>query len=337
MSRYFFLFHALYLCLVFISAVSCVPAESPSRDAADDSTSIEGQDGEDKANGKKGELIIGLGTIKSTLIPESSGLAISSHVENAIWTINDSGNSTDLFLLKTSGEILSKIGLPQSKNIDWEAMSGFSVNGKHYLLLADVGDNQSGRSRCQLYVFVEPNLKLALADTPVEKLPLEGEQVTTRLEFSYEDGPRNCEAVGVDSAGKEIWLVEKIYITDTSAPAAGIYVLPLPLREISQPVVAKRIADFPIRNVTGMAFSPDGKRLIIRNYLNAHLYSRQQGETWKEVVQKTKPQTVLLPIQLQGEAVCFTPDSQSLIVTSEFGNQMIWQVKLDHYFEPQKQ
>lgn len=281
----------------------------------------------------KQKTVFKLGTNNTEEIPESSGLAFSFHVEDAVWTHNDSGHLPELFLLKTTGQLLARIRLSDSRNVDWEAMCRFAINDKSYLLVADVGDNQKNRSQCQLYVFIEPDLAPALAAVPAAKLPLIQTLAATKLEFTYEDGPRNCEAVAVDVVGKQIWLIEKIYTTDQTSKPPGVFVLPLPLTQIDSPVVAKRIANFPIRNVTGMAFSSDGKRLIVRNYFNAHLYSRRDGESWEEIVRKTRPQPVVMPLQAQGEAICFTPDSQSVIVTSEFSNQAIWQVNLDWYFE----
>ncbi|MFK7768800.1 MAG: hypothetical protein AB8B55_16390 [Mariniblastus sp.] len=272
--------------------------------------------------------LVALGTSSNPEILESSGLARSAFVENGIWTLNDSGNANKLFLLKHDGKLLAKIELERSKNVDWEAMARFTHDEKSYLIAADVGDNLRQRKNCQLYLVAEPDLSAKIGDKPIEaKLD------PIRIDFAYEDIPKNCEAVAVNEIGKQIWLVEKVYYTSKQKESPGIYVLPMTTTRPSKPLVAKRIADFPIRNVTGMDFSPDGKRLIIRNYVNAHLYSREEGQTWPEVVSKTKPQAVVLPLQRQGEAICFSADSNSVIVTSELNRQIIWQVGLEQYFK----
>ena len=41
--------------------------------------------------GEQDELLISLGINANDKLLESSGLAHSSHVENAVWTLNDSG------------------------------------------------------------------------------------------------------------------------------------------------------------------------------------------------------------------------------------------------------
>ncbi len=286
---------------------------------------------QDSEKPKVEPLLKSLGRNSNSEILESSGLGISTFVQDAIWTINDSGQSNELFLLQTDGNLLARFELPDAKNVDWEAMSQFTIDGHSYLLVADVGDNLKNRKDYQLHLFREPDCSKVIL--PPTELPIKRKVNSTTIGFNYEDGPKNCEAICVDVIAKEIWLVEKVYYDASQKKPPGIYTLPLSLEANATPQVAKRIGDFAPRNVTGMAFSPDGKRLLIRNYLNAHLYSRTEKETWRHVVKKRTPTEVVLPIQRQGEAVCFTPDSSAALLTSEFKRQPIWLVGLKQYFE----
>lgn len=276
------------------------------------------------------ELLQSLGINSNRGLAESSGVSICSFVKNSIWTHNDSGHSSELFLLRTDGKLLAKVKLNNARNVDWEAMSRFKIDNKSYLIVGDVGDNRARRKACQIYLIQEPDLAKQLAAKPDK--PIETSVKATRIDFTYPDGARNCEAIAVDVLANQIWLIEKIYVNKRGSTPPGIYVLPLRLQPVEKSLVAKRIGSFPPSNVTGMDFSPDGRRLIIRNYLNAHLYSRVD-ETWEAVIKKTIPNVVVLPIQRQGEAVCFTEDSQALILTSELNRQPIWQVNLKSNFE----
>lgn len=272
--------------------------------------------------------LIVLGTNNNSEISESSGLAYGTFVGDSIWTHNDSGHAAHLFLMRTNGELLGRVQLRGVKNIDWEAMAGFQMDGKPLLAVADVGDNDSRRKSCQIYVLPEPRITVRDAtEGPIQ--PTQKVLDAARIEFEYSDGPRDCEAIGVDVNSKQIWLVEKVFYNQPRAKVPGIYVLPLTTKPTDRALVAKRIADFPIRSVTGMAFSPNNKRLIIRNYLNAHLYTRGEEETWEEVVSKSKPIAVSMPLQRQGEAICFSPDSKAVILTSEVKGQPIWKVRLE--------
>lgn len=266
-----------------------------------------------------------LGTNRNKEVTESSGLAFSRQIPNAVWTINDSGNSNRAFLLQTNGKLLAELKLKDSDNIDWEALADFEIDGQPYLMIADVGDNSRRRKSYQLYFFPEPDLseQIRTADKKTVKQTVK----PRRLQFKYEDGPRNCEAIGVDTDNQKVWLVEKVSFGAKRKKTPGVYVLEFSLTPEKKTLVAKRLAGFPPRNVTGMDFSRDGKSLIIRNYLNAHLYTRLGDQPWSEIINQTTPRSVVLPLQRQGEAICFTPDSQDMIVTSEFNSQPIWKIK----------
>ena len=295
--------------------------------SAGKAASIFAQAKEAKGEVKAQDVLVSLGINSNPRLIESSGVSVCSFVENTIWTHNDSGHSSHLFLLKTDGVLLAKVKVNNARNVDWESMSRFKLGGKSYLMVGDVGDNLARRRNCQLYLIEEPDLSSKLPEKP-GKEPIETSANPIRLDFTYPDGARNCEAIAVDVVGKQIWLVEKIYLDKRGEDPPGMYVLPLATNSFEKPIVAKRVADFPPCNVTGMDFSPNGRRLIIRNYLTAHLYSRVDDETWEDVIKRTNPNVVVLPLQRQGESVCFTDDSKSIIVTSELNRQPIWRVNL---------
>lgn len=306
-----------------------------------------------------------LGVNKNASIPESSGLAISS-VKDAVWTINDSGkgDKTSLLLLHQNGKLLDQVFV-DAKNVDWEAMSRAFIDKQPWLVIADVGDNLQRRLKYQLYLTPEPVFRKADASNLEER----NVAPTTKVELTFSSAgthpndlavlnkkpeqkkraknskPINCEAIAVDPLTNDIWFVEKVYINSNQKTAPGIFALPLPksiakTNDVSSPEhhpaakiqMAERIGDFPIRNVTGMAFSPDGNKLLIRNYFGAHLYRRREKESWRQTIKRTKPIKVAIPLQRQGEAVCFTPDSNAIILTSEVVNQPVWRVGLTDYY-----
>ena len=183
-------------------------------------------------------------------------------------------------------------------------------------------------------------------------------QTSLPAESADQDGAKNksslvrqdCEAVSVDPTTLDIWFVEKVHLNRDRKIVPGIFVLPMPksqlsvhagdlsaaataIQESTARPVAKRIGSFPVRYVSGMSFSPDGKKLIIRNYLTAHLFIRPDDKTWQQTVVEQKPILVALPLQSQGEAICFAEDSQSVIVSSEGTRQPIWKVDLQVYFD----
>lgn len=301
------------------------------------------------------------GVLDVKRLSESSGLAQAA-LPGCYWTINDSGNPSDIFLFREDGEKIAKLKIKGAKNRDWESLARYVDGDQQWIVAANVGDNQRSQKRYQLYYFLDPTIT---GGKTLSKKRLKNLKSARSLavEFSYSDGSMSgfvsmdCEAVGIDPLNGDVWMTEKVQLGRNRNVKPGLYVLPAPkarLRDFldrsvegsnrtskaaseqsfaSKRLIAERIGDFPFRNVTGMSFSPDGKKLIIRNYFSAHLYIRARGKTWRETVGGQTPIGVALPFQGQGEAVCFTADSNSILITSEGKLQPIWKVDLAPYLE----
>ncbi len=301
------------------------------------------------ATDQKEEPLIALGRIEDDRIVESSGVVTArpdpeGNPSNAIWTFNDSGGEPILFRVSVKGKTQATLRLNEATNRDWETMCSFTIEQKRFLAVGDVGDNSFNRKSCQIYVCEEPAVKLKKSKKKKKKRKIRDlEAEVSTIDFKYEDGTHNCEAMSYNAEDNTFWFVEKVYVDDKRKTAPGFYVLPNPLAVKSdqkkdqekkdQENIARRVGDFPVRNVTGMAFSPDGQRLVIRSYFAAWMFEKPEGKTWLETIDQTKPKTLALPLQSQGEAICFSPDSNSLLVTSEMKNAIIWQVSLDQKSE----
>ncbi len=286
-------------------------------------------------------LFVQVGTLDSQLIPESSGLAMSFQHADFFWTINDSGNSNTVFGLKRTGELMVEITLEGATNRDWESMSRFSAGEVNYLVVAESGDNRSRYDSGRLYVFPEPDL----SDL---SQPVKQSVQPNTVEFVYEGGACDCEAVAVDPTTHDLWLFEKISkVVSQRKPGAFRIEAKDWIDQATGaetkagrggPIIASKVCDLQHHFITAGEFSRDGKRLIIRNYVHAQLFERiatANGETasWETVIRSGQSTLIPLPFQRQGESIAFTQDGQSVIVTSEFVKQPIWQVKVDEYLE----
>ena len=288
----------------------------------------------------KDNRFIKLGQILDRKVVESSGVAIAAskadEPASAIWTFNDSSGKEKLYRIGFEGRTEAVVDLKGARNRDWEAMCSYKVDDQRFLAVGDVGDNLSKRKSCTVYVMPEPTFDFQV-DFHGKLIPQETKVKPKSFEFTYEDGPHNCEAMGYNSADKSYWFVEKILVINRKKTQPGIYVLMDPLNLANDPDdkkekpknVAKRIAEFPVRNVTGMAFSDDNKKLVIRSYFAYFVFEKEEGETWQESITRSKPVPQPLPLQTQGEAICFLPDGNSVLVTSELSNAIIWKVLLD--------
>ena len=138
------------------------------------------------------------GLVTSEELVEISGLAASRVHADVLWAINDGGNPARLYALDRRGGILARFEVKGARNLDWEDLAGFELDGKHYLLVADTGDNGGRRKEFQLHVFEEPD---ALQDGTLAP--------AWTIRARWPDGPRDCEAVAVDAAAGQVLLVSK--------------------------------------------------------------------------------------------------------------------------------
>lgn len=279
---------------------------------------------------QESESVRMLGVMRSRALSEVSGLALASGEPLQLWAHNDSGDSTRIFRIAGDGQLLDEFQLEGAAHRDWEDICSFSRAGERYLLVGDVGDNSTQRESCQLYLLSEPK-----SNTSSEAVPPRKQAVSSRrIEFRYEDGPRNCEALAFDTSSDSLLLVEKLLGSAPEQTQAGVYQLSLqPLLDnrsssADQPLVAQRIGDLPWRNVTGLDLSADGRKLFIRTYFEGYLLERGSDETWATRLKGQLPQALQLPVEAQGEAVCFSADAKAVLLTSEFVFQPIWRLEL---------
>jgi hypothetical protein len=253
--------------------------------------------------------------IQSLAITEASGLAVSPTNPDLMWVINDSGGTTDLLLLGTDGMDRGKVVLKGVKNVDWEDLASFTLDGKSYLLVADTGDNNAKRETRAFHILREPALPAAGKNLDATALP------AWQIQFRYEGGPRDCESVAVDpKAGKILFISKRtdppeVYELPLRAPAKkGI----LTARQIGSTSVKSPSGDlFAFSNQpTGLDISADGSLAAVVTYYGVFLFARAPAESWAEAFSK-KP-AALPPHRLgQAESVAFSKDGKTIFAVSE--------------------
>jgi len=247
-------------------------------------------------------------------IDESSGLACSRLRPGVFWTHNDSGDRPRIYAFDAAGRDLGCFTVRGARAVDWEDMASFRLRRKAYLLLADVGDNASARRSCQLYIVPEP---------PLNKAKRAGHgavDVVVKIDFTYQDGPHNCESVAVDP------LAKKIYLATKELPGlAKVYELPLPARSPGKVLKAKSIAMIAVSMATAMDISADGRRAVILSYGPAYEYVRREGESWAAAFSR-RARRLEMPPRVQGESICYGPAGRRLYLTSEKLPTPLWLV-----------
>ena len=233
-------------------------------------------------------------------IDEASGMADSRSQPGNVWIEQDSGNPAELTLLGYNGVVKGKISVPGVTNRDWEELSigPGPREGVNYLYIGEIGDNNTNHDVSQIYRFPEP----ASLQTPITQIE--------RINFRYPDGPRDAEAMFVDPATKDIYIISK------RESKVRLYSLPYP-QDVNQVTVAKSYGELPTTFVTSAAISPDGAEMLVRTYAQVYYYKRDAGQSISDALQFGNTRQLTIRAEPQGEAVCFEKDNKGFFTISE--------------------
>ncbi|MFM9048721.1 MAG: hypothetical protein ACKOMX_01565 [Actinomycetota bacterium] len=229
-------------------------------------------------------------------LTEISGLAYSPTFDGIIWTHNDSGGGPKLYALDSGTcetvAVLTLRGLPAK---DFEAMAaGVNVMGERVLWVADIGDNTASRATVSIYEVREPKtLRSSIVNA-------------TRYAVRYST-PQDAEALVADPGIDQLWIISKGLL------GGSVFELPRPLWP--RGVTSLRKIGEERGFVTDAAMAPDGSRYAVRDYTNVRIYRGQPpGKLIADLV---------LPEQVQGEALTWTPDGRALLVASESDDRLL--------------
>ncbi len=234
-------------------------------------------------------------------IDEASGLITGRTNPDLLYSHNDSGGKASICLLNTKGEKKGEWLLNNAQNRDWEEIGISTENKKNYIFIGEIGDNQAKYSQCCFYKFEEP-----LYNPKKPELSIKNIQ---KINFRYENGPRDAEAFFIDPVSYDIIIISK------REPEAGVYKISYPYLTDSVNI-AHKITQLPSTWITSTDISKDGTKILVKNYTNIWLYNRIAKEDLKDTFGR-KPLELDYKIEPQGEAVCWDKDSKGYFTLSE--------------------
>ena len=262
-----------------------------------------------------------IGVVSNPALSEASGMAHARREADLLWMINDGGHPAELFAVGTDGRDQGRVAIEGAVNIDWEDLAGFELEGRAFILIADVGDNHAVRNSSVIYVVAEPARQASGRFPPRI-------DVAWQFRFRYEDGPRDCEAVGVDPQAEQILLITKrtvppqIYALPLR-PMAGLLATARRVGEvplIPPPTAADLIADprwGPTKSQpTALDIHSDNRLAVVLTYKDAYLFPRTAGEIWAAGLAREPLAIRLLPLK-QAETAAFAPQGRTVNVSTE--------------------
>lgn len=257
--------------------------------------------------------------LQDAAISESSGVAASRRNPGILWTHNDSGDKPVVYGVDREGNTAAVYRVRGAKALDWEDMAyGPGPNGRGaFLYVGDIGDNGRRRTDCTVYRVPEPKITARPGTRPA---PRPTDPPTVRRAFLYPDGPRDAEALLVHPKTGNIYIVTK-----ERDGNAGVYKFPRAARTTTKPsrllkvgtvTISGEIHPYP-NQITGGDIAPDGRRLVLCTYAAAYEFTVPAGARSFDAVWRSRPVRIATPALPQGEAICYTTDGSSLILTSE--------------------
>lgn len=231
---------------------------------------------------------------------EASGLTASFKNQNCFWTLNDSGNPAEVFLIDGTAKTKLVCRLKSVNNRDWEdiAVGNGPEPGKKYLYVAEIGDNNAAYDFKYLYRFEEPSLKngseqtIAKVETLVIKMP---------------DGKRDTETLMIDQSTNDLYIISK------REAKVRVYIQRFPYPDTLKPT---KVLELPFNWVTAGSISQDGNEVLIKNYSAIYYWKRAQEKSLVELLAKP-PTEIPYEVEPQGEAICFANDDSGFFTISE--------------------
>ena len=253
------------------------------------------------------------GVILDTRLSDLSGLAASRVHPDVVWVLDDGGNPPDLYAVGNRGGVQATFRVAGVANTDWEDLAAFELDHRHYLLIADTGDNGGLRRTLQLHVVEEPR---TLVDGVLHP--------AWSIAFRWPDGPRDCEAVAVDAAHGQILLLSKrrrppeVFVLPLRPTVPGLQVARRVghLAGVPAPGAGADAVDRLRDQVTAADLSPDGRTLAVLTYRDVLLYERGAHQTWEQAL-AGRPRIHPLTWLPQAEALGWSADGRTLYATGE--------------------
>lgn len=258
--------------------------------------------------------------ITDRTLDEISGVAASRRIDDVYWVHNDAPRPAILVALDGKGRQRGTLRIDGVRAIDWEDIASYTLDGKAWLLVGDIGDNAAVRKEYEVLAIEEPDLDSAGATQTVKP--------AWRLRFRFPDGAHDCEAMAVDAGRREILLMTKrtprptLYRLPLGAGNGGIAIAErlLDIDAIPAPTAAERSAHFPAARLGGSPTAMDidfnRHRAAVLTYRDIWIFTRVGDEDWAAAFART-PQRLPLPPLAQAEALGFDRSGTRLRVSGE--------------------
>ena len=236
-------------------------------------------------------------------LAEASGLAASVNNPGWLWTLNDSDNTADIFLIDQKTNIRLTCRLKGIKNRDWEdiAVGPGPEKGKSYVYVGDIGDNNAVFPVKYIYRFEEPVAREGIAEIEIT--------TASKITFRLEGVQKDTETLLLDPRTKDLFVVTK------REKPVTVYQLKYPYLS-ADTLTASQITTLPLTYIVGGSISADGSEILLKNYDHIY-YWRGSTKNPIEKTQTAEPMKLPYKPEPQGEAIAWARDGSGFFTVSE--------------------
>lgn len=249
------------------------------------------------------------GIVENTQLKEASGLAPCTYRADWLYSHNDGGDFNRIFVMDTTGKNIRTITIPNSGNRDAEDIAvDPDIDGQAYIYWGDIGDNDGKYSDITVYRFPEEEY----ADTIGNVTSTSAEKIT----LTYPDGARDAETLLIDPWNHHMYLVSKRDVK------GQIYRADYPF-DTENTTELRKVAQLPFSGVVAGDISLDGHHIVLKTYVQAFYWYRQEGETLTTALSR-QPTQIPYKFETQGESICWSKDANNYFTVSEGKNEPIY-------------
>ena len=249
------------------------------------------------------------GTMAKKVMKEVSGMACSRQTQGYIWVHGDENTDNDkkIIAISPSGSLAMTVNIAGDQGRDdWEDIATGSFEGKNYVFIGAVGDNDLAfKDAYYIYYFEEPEITSGTITANVKY-----------IRFGYPDNKaHNTETLMYDNIEHVLYIVDKV-----EGGACTLYSLPFRtdygtgVQKLTEVCKLGNGQKFDL--VTGGDITPDGQWMAIKNYNYILLWERQGGESLSETAKRLPQQIAAYEEEAQGESLAWA-DATTFYTTSD--------------------
>lgn len=243
------------------------------------------------------------GKVSSPALGEISGIVSSINNPGMFWVHNDSGDEANIYLIDSLANLKITYRLEGINAVDIEDIAWVEVEGKSYIVLADIGDNLATRANISLYIFPEPLYKSNQVNDTIPKNEINIKTLT------YPGKARDAEAIFVDPMDKQFYLISKREFRSILYTAA--------IFETNKThFVLKPLISFPFTFITAADISPRRDALIMKNLTSIYYWPLRNNMSISKALSEPYLPVPYEP-EPQGEAITFDRSSDGFFTISE--------------------